>query len=99
MAGWILKKQQRKKTLTGGTTYDAVNDTSIPAYRNLYFLNQTGGPLKVKVNDATDDDAETIVNNAPYNSQDAPQETPWKDTVTVNGTGSIIVEISYWKYE
>ncbi len=101
MASWILESLQYKVTLSGGSDYDIINDfeenPAIPqAYHRISFLNQTGSSLKVKVNNA--DDYETIPDNASYDHGEAKQETPWKDVVKVNGTGSIIVFISYWKY-
>lgn len=96
MAGWVLTSKQTEITLTGGTTYDPVHDTSITHYHRLSFLNQTGGDLKVKVNNALKE--EKIVDSSPFDTGPAEQKTPWIDTVTVNGTGSIVVFISYWYY-
>lgn len=95
--GWIIKTKLNSVALTGGATYDSLNDSGIDVYKKLYVYNQTGADIKIKVNGSTA--YQTIENKNAFETPEAfDMDKPCKDVVTANGTGTLVVEIHYWEY-
>ena len=90
----MIKSKTNSVTLTGGATYDAVTDPTIPLFKLLQFENDTGSDVKVKFN--SDSNYRTYANGEQFlKFSDSPSET-CGDTIYVNGTGTLSVEIEYY---
>jgi len=85
--------KQYTKTLTGGTTYDVVTDTTIPRYLAIQVLNDTLVDFYVKYN--SDTATKKYAVDAIFFNECKSEKEPLKDTISINGTGTITVELRY----
>lgn len=90
----MLKTKINSITLTGGATYDIITDSTIPLFKSIQFENATGASVKVKTG-ITDDFISLADKEIFQLDSHTPQES-YGDTVKVNGTGTIKVEITYY---
>ena len=80
--------------LTGGATYDTITDSSVKLWRKIQVYNNTGADLKYKINSST-----AYVTVPAGNIFEIESNEPLEscnDTVTMNGSGTISVEIQYY---
>lgn len=91
-----LESKQYKVVLTGGAAYNIVTLSAIKFYKAIQIVNDTGEDMYVLYNDDTVSKKYEVGDI--FSNKTHGDDEPLCDVIKVNGTGTITVELRYFKY-